>query len=120
MEFSGQQRDTSRVNAHQVRLRTFRDGDYLQFFTAVFPDLPLALRAVGGEDASGRLMRAVAEEALPEIRAVIARGELEGERSDEERIAAREVLVDFDVAVSRARGGTASVSVDDVIEEFEL
>lgn len=120
VEFSGQQRDTSRVNAHQVRLRTFRDGDYLQFFTAVFPDLPLALRAVGGEDASGRLMRAVAEEALPEIRAVIARGELEGERSDEERIAAREVLVDFDAAVSRARGGTASVSVDDVIEEFEL
>src|SRR5690606_9319723 len=40
-EFAGWMRDTTRVDASQVRLRVFEDGDYFQFFTGTVPNFDL-------------------------------------------------------------------------------
>ncbi len=73
--FEGVQRDTSRVDAQQVRLRLFDGDDYLQFVTIPVPSPEM--RRFVGEDANvtpGQLWWHIAKAAQPYLEDAIRTG----------------------------------------------
>jgi hypothetical protein len=118
VEYDNTIRDTSRVDALQLRLRVYRDDDYFQFFTVTVP--APELRGFIGPDANvrrGQLWFAIAQAAGPHVEDAVRRGEVPLE--DPRR--GYEVFPDIERAVHRARresGTLPEVQSDDTVFEF--
>lgn len=96
-------RDSSRIDADQLRLRVLRDGEYFQFFTAVVPGTELRT-AIHGAGADGitlaQLRRAIGDLAVELVRQTIIDGN--APRLDDRTIAI-ELFPDVHHAVGLAR-----------------
>jgi hypothetical protein len=77
-EYGGWQRDGSRVDAYQVRLRVFRDGQYFQFFTGVVPGITVHVLNEDQSDAAvaDRFRRACAHATIRTAKEQIAQGQV--------------------------------------------
>lgn len=114
--YAGSQRDTSRLDAQQVRLRVFRDGEYFQFVAVPLPGPKI--RAVLGmlpNVSIGQFRRAVAEEAARYIEDATRRGEI----PLTDPIQAYEVFVNIDEVGRKARYAEEVVD-DDTVYRFSL
>lgn len=102
-QFAGWQVDGSRVDASQIRVRIYRDGDYFQFFTGVVPGsvIDVLVRGRAGGSMS-RLQRACAAATLRGARDRI----VEGSVPLPDPTNASEVLLSYDAvdAALRRRG----------------
>lgn len=95
-------RDTSRIDADQLRLRVLCDDDYFQFFTVIVPGTDLRT-SIHGASADGvtlpQMHRAIGELAVEQVRQKIIDGD--APRSDDPTIAI-ELFPDVGQAVRRA------------------
>lgn len=116
VEYEGSMRDMSRIDAQQLRLRVFRDGEYFQF--VIIPIAGPALRGVLGplsDTALSQFWRAVAVEAGPLINAAVLRGDIPLPDPTQ----GFEVYPDLEAA-GRAAPQEPAVGDDDVVYEFVL
>ncbi len=118
VEYENTIRDTSRVDALQVRLRVFRDGKYFQFVTVPVP--APELRGWIGADAEvtqGQLWAAVAQAACPLIEDAARRGEIPLANPT----MAYEVYANVQTAVQKARyGRIEEIAAGDTVCEFGI
>jgi hypothetical protein len=114
--YAGSQRDTSRLDAQQVRLRVLRDGEYFQFVAVPVPGPKF--RAVIGmlpNVSIGQFWRAVAEEAGRYIEDATRRGEI----PLPDPIQAYEILVNIE-EVGRKAQYAEEVVDEDTVYRFSL
>lgn len=106
-ELEGWIQDPARVDALQLRLRVFRDEEYFQFFTITVPG-PTFRVSIHSADASGitfpQVQRAIAANALEEIRRRISSGEAPLANPTH----AIDLLADVAYAIREARGHSAA------------
>jgi hypothetical protein len=118
VQYLGTIRDTSRLDAVQVRLRVFRGDDYFQFVTVPVP--APELRGSIGADAKvtpGQLWNAIATESRPQLEDAVRRREIPLDPPT----TAFELLVDVGNAVRKARRGeVADIGVNETAFEFDL
>ena len=108
VEFAGWERDGNRIDAKQVRLRVFCDGEYFQFFTGVVPGPALHAATRGERMGLDQYKRGCVNATVLEIQRLVAEG---FEPLDEPHNAV-EILVDSDAAERLTR-----LEPDEPIEE---
>jgi hypothetical protein len=73
--YAGWQRDTARIDADQVRLRVYRDGEYFQLFTGVAPGIDFRPAVHGlGPFTFTQFQRAFADVSAEAAKEAIAEG----------------------------------------------
>ena len=112
-EFAGWQVDRTRVDASQVRVRIYRDGDYFQFFTGVVPGSVIDVLVKGRAGGSmHRLQRACAAVTIRSAKERI----VEGSVPLPDPTNASEVLLSHDAVDAAIRRGDPK---DALLEEGE-
>jgi len=115
-------RDQSRVDAWQVRLRVWRNGQYFQFFTVVVPGIDLATDVSNkDQDFQKRFWQWLAVDAVDAIKQAILANRAPLPNPDN----AIELRGDVRKAVSQARSQTAlpikrSTDNREVVDSFTL
>jgi hypothetical protein len=116
--YEGTVRDTSRLDALQVRLRVFADDTYFQFVTVPVP--APELRGYVGADANvtqGQIWGAIARIACPLIEDAVRRGEI----PLADRTHGFEVYIDVGKAIHMARyGDVEEIAADQTVCEFQV
>ena len=113
VEYTGRQRDTSRVDAMQARFRVFCNDDYFQFFSAVASGPDLRLLGLANATSNGQFWRAFAEGAGRLIEEAV----LQGEVPLPDPTMAYEVFPDVESAIRAARHAE-ELHEGDVVYEF--
>jgi hypothetical protein len=97
-------RDSSRIDADQLRIRVLHDDKYFQFFTAIVPGTEFRV-GVHGIEAAGvtfpQFQRAIGELAVEQIKQAVADGTAP---RDGDQTVALELFPDVQTAVRIARG----------------
>ncbi len=118
VEYEGTIRDTSRIDANEVRLRVFSgDDDYFQFVTVIVPG-PELRAALGVEPHTtvGQLWRSIATEACRKIEDAIRTREIP---KDDPQNAFEIIMIDLRPAVRKARYAQ-EISAGDTVCEFPI
>jgi hypothetical protein len=118
VEYEGSIRDTSRIDAQQIRLRVFKDGEYFQFVTVPVPGPTFRGRfgLMGGLEV-GQVWWSVGQAAGPFIESAVDRGDLPLDSP----IDAFEVLLP-DAVLDRAIGQAekaSDVAMEKVVYRFQ-
>lgn len=118
VEYDKWMRDNSRIDAYQVRLRTFADGDYFQFFTAVVPGMDVVIAERLSDVTAGGFRRALADVAVEQIKEAISQ---DAAPRPDDPTKAIELLPDPHEAIQRARRSDGTEYAEgEVIAEFEM
>jgi hypothetical protein len=118
VEYEGSIRDTSRIDAQQIRLRVFKDGEYFQFVTVPVPGPTFRgrLGLMSGLEV-GQVWWSVGQAAGPFIESAVDRGDLPLDSP----IDSYEILLPdavLDRAIGQA-GRAIDVAVDKVVYRFQ-
>jgi hypothetical protein len=115
VEYEGTQRDTSRLDAQQLRLRVFANDAYFQFVTVPVPGPEL--RACASDVLQGQLWSAIAHAACPRIEDAVRRREI----PVTDPIQAFEVYVDVMTTAPRVRyGQVEEITTGQTVCEFDI
>ena len=114
VQYIERQRDTSRIDAVQARLRVFRDDEYFQFVAAVASGIDLRLIHGVRDLPNDQLWRAICELAGDQIRDAIHNGHLPLSKP----IDAYEVFPNVEKALTVARQRDP-LREGDVVSEFD-
>jgi hypothetical protein len=115
VQHAGRQRDTSRVDAMQARLRVFRDEEYYQFVVAVASGIDLRLIHGVRDLPNEQLWHAICKLAARQIEEAIKGGDLPLSAPTD----AYEVFPDVEQAVRDARN-LPGISEGEIVDEFDL